>query len=232
MWNTILGLRTLEGAEAEFYLEAMQLAVDYLEQYAEAGEEVDIFTYDRIFDSASFEQKVVLLHCCLTALLDPTVEAPTLTNTLEAAVYFSFAYIRMRIAEEIEGEEFEVDDEADSFTYSYRQMVWQPFSAYLLPGWQEIKDEDEEENCEPIVSDVCSKDLEMWKQIMDGLANRIFWDRDWQTTVINPQILDGIDPNLGVSVGLTDDYITNHLPKVAPQQASQLLTAIKRWSKA
>lgn len=43
MWNTILGLRTLEGAEAEFYLEAMQLAVDYLEQYAEAGEEVDIF---------------------------------------------------------------------------------------------------------------------------------------------------------------------------------------------
>jgi len=53
MWNTILGLRTLEGAEAEFYLEAMQLAVDYLEQYAEAGEEVDIFTYDRIFDSAA-----------------------------------------------------------------------------------------------------------------------------------------------------------------------------------
>jgi hypothetical protein len=60
MWSTILGLRTLEGVEAEFYLEAMQLVVDYLEQYAEAGEEVNIFTYDCIFDSASFEQKVVM----------------------------------------------------------------------------------------------------------------------------------------------------------------------------
>ncbi len=92
MWSTIFGLRTLEGVEAEFYLEAMQLVVDYLEQYAASGEEVDIFTYDCIFDGASFEQKVVLLHRCLTALLNPTVEAPTLTNTLEAAVYNPFAH--------------------------------------------------------------------------------------------------------------------------------------------
>ena len=88
MWNTNNGLRTLEGAEAEFYLEAMQAAVDYLKHYAEMDEELDIFTHDRIFDTASFEQKIVLLHRCLAALLDPSIEAPMLTNTVEAAAYF------------------------------------------------------------------------------------------------------------------------------------------------
>ncbi|MEX0269891.1 hypothetical protein AB3R30_12160 [Leptolyngbyaceae cyanobacterium UHCC 1019] len=219
-------MRTLEGVEAEFYLEAMQLALDELQQYSEAEVELNLCTYDRIFDSASFEQKVFLLHRALTPLLVPTVEAPALTNTLEAAAYFPFAYVRMQIVEEIECEEFEADEEPKPFTYAYRELVWQPFSAYLLEGWQESEFEDEGDEYEPIIHHVHSIDLKMWKDIIEGLMNRIFWDRDWQITAINPQLLDGIDPNLGEAVGLTDAYLTNRLPKVDPEQASELLAEI------
>ncbi|NJL40160.1 MAG: hypothetical protein HC840_07550 [Leptolyngbyaceae cyanobacterium RM2_2_4] len=229
MWNTASGLRILEGIEAKFYLEAMQLAVDYLEQYAEADEEVDVFTCDRIFDSASFEQKIALLHRCLAALLDPTVEAPILTNTVEAAAYFPLAYIHMRVEEEIEIDEIDGDSEPDDSRYCYRQMVWEPFSAYLLPNWQNDEDAEETQEDEAIVYDISSNDVILWEEIIDGLANRIFWDRDWQMTTIRPQILDGIDPNVGTPVGLTDDYITNRLPKVSPKQVEELLAAIKNW---
>ena len=222
-------MRTLEGVEAEFYLEAMQLAIDELEQSTEAEVEIDFCTYDRIFDSASFEQKVFLLHHALTALLDPTVESPALTNTLEAAAYFPFAYVRMRIAEEIECEEFEAAEAPEPFTYAYRQLAWQPFSAYLLEGWQASEFEDEGDEYEPIIYDVHSTDLGMWKDIIDGLMERIFWDRDWQITTTNPPLLDGIDPNLGEAVGLTDTYLTNRLPKVDPDQTNKLLAEIRQW---
>ena len=231
MWNTILGVRTLEGVEAGFYLEAMQLALDELEQYTEAEVELDFCTYDRVFDSANFEQKVFLLHRALSALLDPTVDAPALTNTLEAAAYFPFAYVQMRIAAEIECEEFEAEAEPEDFTYAYRELVWQPFSVYLLEGWQEAEFEDEGDEYEPIIYDVHSTDLNIWSDIIEGLMNRIFWDRDWQITTSNPQLLDGIEPTLGEAVGLTDAYVTNRLPKFDLNQANRLLAEIRQWGK-
>jgi hypothetical protein len=61
-------------------------------------------TGDRIFDSASVEQKVVLLHQCLSALLKPDIPAPPLTNVMETAAFLPFAFLQMRIEEEIEDE--------------------------------------------------------------------------------------------------------------------------------
>ncbi len=71
-------IESLEGSEAALYLSALQHAVEYLEEMADLEEEVDILTCDRSFDSASFDQKVVLLHTCLSALLDPNVPIPPL----------------------------------------------------------------------------------------------------------------------------------------------------------
>ena len=221
----------------ESTIDALSLAV--LEKGQHQGRTIYLSTdgkgalpYDRTFDNASFEQKVVLLHRCLVALLDPTVEAPMLTNVLEAAAYLPFTYILAQVKEEIACEEFDADSEPDEFTYSYREMVWKPFSAYLLPTWQEsdrLAEIEEAEDYEPIVYDVHSRDLSLWTQIIDDLVDRIFWDRDWQLTFTNPQILDGIDPAVGEPIDLTDDYITNRLPKVSPEQAREALTAIRKW---
>jgi hypothetical protein len=232
MWTTNDGLRVLEGAEAEFYVEAMQLAVDYLQEYAEFDDEVDVLTHDRIFDSANFEQKLVLLHCCLSALLDPTIEAPVLTNVVEAAAYFPFAFIQMRVEEEIELAETDFADEPEDMKYYYRHLVWKPFAKYVLPSWQQSDAEFTDVENDLPAYDVHSKDLSFWEETIDRLADRIFWDRDWEMTSIRPQILDGIDPRVGEPIGLTDDYVTNRLPKISQAQSLEALEAIRNWSKS
>ena len=99
-WRTNLGNRVLEGIEATFYLTAMQHAADYLEDAYEFEDDI-VQTYDRMFDLASFDQKIILLHTCLSALLDPSVEDPELSNLIEAAAYFPFSFLRLRVNEEI-----------------------------------------------------------------------------------------------------------------------------------
>lgn len=48
------------GGEAKFYLHILQAAVEDSREAAELDEDVGIRTCDLIFNSASFEQKVVL----------------------------------------------------------------------------------------------------------------------------------------------------------------------------
>lgn len=56
VWQTSLGIRSLQGTEAELYLSTMQDAVEYIDVM---GDELDVKTGDRIFDSANFQQKVI-----------------------------------------------------------------------------------------------------------------------------------------------------------------------------
>ncbi len=69
-WDTNLGQRVLEDVEAEVYLTAMQDAIEHLQDTRDL-DEPEVLTGDRIFDIASFGQKVVLLHHCLSVLLKP-----------------------------------------------------------------------------------------------------------------------------------------------------------------
>ncbi|BAS59515.1 hypothetical protein NIES2135_09550 [Leptolyngbya boryana NIES-2135] len=99
-WRTQLGDRILKGVEAKLYLTSMQYAIENLEDTRDL-EEPEVLTGDRLFDIADFEQKIVLLHRCLAALLSPEIESPMLSNVIEAAAYFPFAFLRMRLEDEI-----------------------------------------------------------------------------------------------------------------------------------
>ena len=136
-WRTSLGIRSLKGVEAELYLEAMQGAVNYIEVM---GDELDVKTGDRIFDSANFQQKAIILHHSLSALLKPEVEAPELTNVLEAGAYFPFAYLKMRLEEEISEEDEWSDDEED-LKYAYRRLLWKAFEEFVRPRWEAAVEE-------------------------------------------------------------------------------------------
>lgn len=125
-WRTPLGERVLEGTEAAFYLSAVQHAAEHLQEMEDIASDLDVKTGDRIFDSATFEQKAVLLRTCLSALLDSEIEPPPLNNIYEAAVFFPFAFLRVEIAIEIESDEMQEFDE--EYRYYYREMVWKAFS--------------------------------------------------------------------------------------------------------
>ncbi len=226
-WRTPLGDRVLEGIEAAFYLSAMQSAVEYLQEMKEIEADLDVRTGDRIFDSATFDQKIVLLKSSLAALLDPTIPSPRHTNVVEASVYFPFAFLRGEIAIEIESDEMEEFDEDEQYRYYYREMVWSAFEEYILPSWQasteEYGEDEDERNFEPH-----SNNFELWDDAIDGLLERFFWDRDWMMSIGTPQVLDGIEQSLAEIADL-EDYFTTRLPKVTSEQADLAFAAIKNW---
>lgn len=221
-WHTHIGDRILTGIEAEVYLTAMQHAIDYLQDAIEYDDDFDVKTYDRMFDLASFEQKAILLHTCLSALLKPEIEIQDLSNVLEAAAYFPFAFLRRRIAEEIElsqGDWLDKDDD-EELGYFYRRLVWRAVEAYILPPWKAAK-EDEVDEAEVAFNDR-SDSPDLWDQAIEDLIDRIFWDRAWMVTWTNPQVLDGIEDEISKPLGL-DDYFTNRLPKMSAQESAMPL---------
>lgn len=124
-WNTHFGQRVLEGAEAKFYLHILQAAVEFSQEAVEF-DDVEVISGDRIFDSASFEQRVVLWHRCLEALLKPEVPVPPLTNVLEAAAYFPFAWLTQRVEDEIAFADC-IEENDDPFYW--RRLIWETLSA-------------------------------------------------------------------------------------------------------
>ena len=230
VWQTSLGLRSLQGTEAELYLSTMQDAIEYIEVM---GDELDVRTGDRIFDSANFHQKIVILHHCLSALLKPEIEAPELTNVLEAGAYFPFAYLQMRLEEEIAEDEWS-DDEED-LKYAYRRSLWNAFEEFVRPRWESAVEEYGEREKEADFSDL-STNLDLWEEIIDALADRIFWDRDWQVSSLAPQLLDGIEEEFSQLTGLDEAYMANRLPGAADEtdlplaeRALLALAAIRTW---
>jgi hypothetical protein len=212
-WDTQLGLRSLSGVEAEFYLTAMQMTVDYLMEMADMEEEPDFETGDRIFDSASFDQKAVLLHQCLSALLKPETPAPKLTNLSEASAFAPFAFMLMRIGEELEEESFWLESE------EYKTDL-------ILAGRERWEDDPEEEEFR---LDYHTMDELLWINAIDELASRIFFDRDWYITSYHPQILDGMTEEFSEITDVASSYITNRLPTVTSEQVQAALTEIRNW---
>ncbi|PSB13500.1 hypothetical protein C7B61_16855 [filamentous cyanobacterium CCP1] len=68
------------------------------------------------------------MHDCLSALLQPEVFPPKLTNVTEAAAFLPFAFLKMKVDEEIEDEMVWVEDETTENTdhdliYFYRRFI-------------------------------------------------------------------------------------------------------------
>lgn len=74
----------------------------------------------------------------------------------------------------------------------------------------------------------CEDSLE-WENCIDELADRIFWDRDWQVTYNHPQLLDGIEEEFANQTGISEDYVQNRLPKVTQAEADAALQKILHW---
>jgi hypothetical protein len=221
MWRTSIGNRVLEGLERSFYLELMKFSIDELTQFNEI-DRLDLapITGDRIFDSATFGQRIILLHDVLCALLDPSVAIPKHNNVIEAAAYFPFAVLRDRLELEIESELFDDPNDSD---YYWREFIWLMFEKYSRADWEEDKDED---NPKLLIDGYRSNNLELFRSIIEDLEERIFWDMDWQDSYHSPQILDGVEPAVE-EVMRYGDYFTTHLPKTTKLEVDAAVKYIK-----
>lgn len=238
VWRTHIGDRILEGVEAEVYLHATQAAVDRLFSLESLNDELDWGTGNRLFEKASFAQKIYLVHTCLSALLSPDIPAPILTHVLEAAAYFPLAFLRAAVEEEITFSEQGgwYEGPAKDVEYFHREMLWKVYEKLICPSYDALEEDSEDEDLEDEdFVDVYegftlhTVNINPWETIIESLMERIFWDRDWRISTQLPELLDGIEESFAETTGLTEDYLSNRLPKVTEKEAMSLLRNIHSW---
>ena len=240
VWHTNTGDRILEGSEAELYLKLLQDSfvsdLEYNDWQYDNSEDFQLWvsTGNSFFDRASFNQQIVLIAFCLKALLKPDVPMPELDHVLEAAAFYPFAYLKQMIYEEISQQSYWESNgnqpDSDEYTYFYRQIAWDAFEESVLPGLLEYDDLEEED--EPNIfyeQKYKCQDMDDWEFATDCLADEIFWDRDWFFVSTQPQLLDGMEPAIAASMGITENYFTNRLPKVNDEAAMAALKEIMEW---
>lgn len=223
MWHTQLGSRVLEGKEAAFYLLAAQETVALLQELM--PEEIEFClppTFDTVFDQATSEQKIVLLHQVLLALLDPSILEPDLTNVVEAAVYLPFQVMKMKVEEEIDLGRHKAwdEEERDVMEFWYRRLILETCQSL---NWNIDADIER-----PKIRSFRSTNVDLWLAAIEALSNRIFWDDDWQITTRCPGILEGKHPKL-VQLGGLETYLTRELPQVHNAQVVMAVQAIECW---
>ena len=172
MWHTQLGDRVLEAKEAAFYLLATQEAVSMLQETM--LDEMNLWlpsTWDTVFDNAQSEQKIILLHQVLLALLDPKIPQPELTNVIEAAVYLPFQVMKMKVEEEIDlAKDLAWEEEQGIDRYWYRSLILETCKSL---NWKIDADIER-----PKIRSSHSTNIDLWIEAIEALESRIFWDDD------------------------------------------------------
>ena len=233
-WRTCLGDRVLEGTEADLFITAVQLTAENIYDFG-SDFDLDFETSNRLFDTATPNQKLFLLNFCLSALLNPEIPSPELNHILEATVYCPFAYLKMEIAYEIESElQGDYQDEDEQYKYRFRRLLWQPFQEYILPSEQDDDEEFDFDEDEELAGEIKSFsyqsiDLDRWDEIVEYLAHRILWDdEDWKLTSLVPVWTDGTD-ELGLMLGLTDEYLSSRIGIISEEEREAAYKKIQSW---
>jgi hypothetical protein len=136
-WMNTLGENVLQGYEAEFYLTITQRAASYLWDLVRECVDTDLSggvpTDERVFDGASVNDKIVLMHEVLTALLIADAPTSKVTSTLEAAAFFPFALLIQDIECEIANENMEIFEDSDTdLKYLFRKLAWEALETLVF----------------------------------------------------------------------------------------------------
>lgn len=223
MWHTQLGERILEAKEAAFYLIAAQETVSMLKEIT--SDEMEWWlpsTLDTVFDNAQSEQKIILLHQSLLALLDSSIPQPNLTNVIEAAAYLPFQVIKLKVEEEIDlTKDLVWEEEQGVDRYWYRRLILETCKSM---NWKLEVDIER-----PRVRSPHSTNVDLWIKAIEALESRIFWDDDWKITTRCQGILEGKRPDV-VEWGRLGTYLTSELPETNKAQVVMAVQAIDCWN--
>jgi len=202
MWWTPSGERTLQGAEAALFREALGMLVDLVRDdddgtLCQSGVSA--------FDTLQRGQKLAVLAQIGSALLRQEEPKPVLTAVLEAAVAAVYQHVRDMV-------QMEIDDSELQDSPSWRQMVLtaceeREIDAGLL-----------EPDCE---------DFDEWDLAIDGLVAGVLWDEDWK----DGDIFIDADPQTSQQMkhllGIADDYYVAIPPDPSEEEIERLLA--KLW---
>lgn len=204
MWRTSTGDRILLGDEARIFLDAVRSLRDMITSGVDFGESYQ--TGVTLFDSLQPTQQMMALHAVATSLLKQEVPMPELSATLEATVYAIYREIGSLI-------EMEISFSDDYVSHSIRSGViaacrWR---VEVEGNWADLEEDNDLPACE------CN-DIEQWKPVIESLADRVLWDRDFELE----SLLADKDPAqtsaIKTYLGIADDYFAIAAPDAQSEE--------------
>ncbi len=224
MWHTSRGDRTLSGAEAKLVAQAVDTMIDALLMHVDDDPETDGHRVCQsgipVFDSLSPSQRIGLLYDVTRHLLTDTESTLSLSATTEAAVAAIFIEIRDQVAIEIDLFPDGLLDESSGHdqNLTWRQLVLAASEEVMLSSHQEIDfDADELELPHPYC-----RDMTIWEDWVDCLAEAVLWDRDFEMAETFLDVDPGISQQRRRLLGIEEDYFTQVAPDPRPAEVLRL----------
>jgi hypothetical protein len=224
MWHTPRGDRQLIGPEAELVRAGLAMLVDQVSTWAEMGIEDPaerVTWHTRPFDLLTTTQQLAVLYEVARHLLTATPTTLPLTEVTESTIAAIFDQIHAGIDLEID-EQGDDPDDPYADLLSWRAQIRAAYKASLSEHeWEELAAQGFEL---PAVDD---PDIEQWRYLIERLADRILWDRDYEMASLlldaAPEKADQMKQILGVN----QSYFTEIAPEIRQQDVGQLLKKIK-----
>jgi len=149
MWHTQNGDRTLKGAEAKLFAEALLNLVEDAILSPEIGYELGI----PVFDNITYNQKISILFTISNGLFKKSVPAIKLSALNEGAIASIFEHIKNRLF-------FEIEED-------------------MKPDWRVLVRKALIQSGEEDVPPLRSIELGEWDCCIDCLSEHILWDSDY-----------------------------------------------------
>ena len=197
MWHTNTGDRTLEGAEARLFAEALW---DFLSELEVEGGDFDAGL--EAFDSLTYGQKVSVLSTVGNGLLRPEVPICELTAAVESAIAAIFEYLKELVIVEIDEPEI---------PSSWRKMV---LAARMESDGEDLPAED----CE---------DLQEWLIQIDEQSYLILWDYDFEDEDLYMDMPPEESGRLKEFMRIKDDYFVEIQDDLSEKEIATVLSELK-----
>ena len=241
-WHTPSGERCLDGEEAELVRDSLATMVEELASCRETEEEPWEYGIT-LFDDLTWQQQLAMLDLLATNLLHVTEQTLELSGINEAGVAAIFQNIFQQIELEVELQ----DVSPPEYRYRWREAV--------VGAYQNDFDLSSEENELRTLSDadsaggysthgeikdgetkdelsIESTDLDQWKWLVDDLADRILWDRDFE--MVN-EMIDAPPEKAAVlraALGIDSEYYTAIAPDPTDGELDQLFSSLRELTRA
>ncbi|XZE52587.1 hypothetical protein SH139x_004289 [Planctomycetaceae bacterium SH139] len=239
MWHTPTGKRVVDGVEAELIRESISTI---LEQLLCSSLECEDFCFQsgiEVFDCLPLSQKLASLELAGRHLLTDTEDALPLTAVNESVVGVIFENIRQHIETEIDTER------CYEACFGDEDSAWEEDSQDCFPGdryWRrqvlvtcrQTLGKDPAKQCLASEFDwppVECDDLQRWDVLIELLADRILWDRDYEMA---EAFLDDAPENATAKklmLGIDEDYFTGLAPDPRDEVMDQVVLSIRRLTR-
>jgi hypothetical protein len=200
MWHTPEGDRKLSGAEGRLLKAGLTGVVERLKE--ESSGHSDQCEYGiGVFDHQTWSQRLALLEQVATYLFSDTEDTLTLTAVNESAIGAIFEHLRSDV-------ELEVEAPYGS-RVRIRELVLAAYRESRARNGYDTAD-DLDAPCSP-----AADDLEVWSDLIESLADRVLWDRDYEMEYLFMDVDPDKARTMRDHLGIDADYFSSAPPDIA-----------------